>query len=343
MTLTGTVDAWQQKRLFEDVAKATAGVRRIDDNLLIQQAPKRPDGEIASDVRQRVRYDAWLDGFPIEVRVASGVVHLQGTVGSLATRQRATADAWVTGVHDVDASGLGVDWRARAVAARSPFAHPADAEIVGAVREALRYDPRVGQVVPSVGVTNGVVRLEGNLDGLAAQRAAAEDARDTVGVTDVRDDTTVEPAKIGDDAETARQIQRALSNDPLVSDAEGIRVEVTGGRVALGGRVRTSLEGLAVMGDVEKIRGVTGVDNRLVVQSDVQNIHAAIEDELCWDPLVTCGQVKVRVSPNRTATLTGTVDSWSELRAATADAVAGGANRVVDLLQRRSERSYLEP
>lgn len=58
---------------------------------------------------------------------------------------------------------------------------------------------------------------------------------------------------------------------------------------------------------------------------------------------MTCGQVKVRVSPNRTATLTGTVDSWSELRAATADAVAGGANRVVDLLQRRSERSYLEP
>ena len=343
VTLRGTADSWQQKRLFEDVAEATTGVKRIDDQLALRQGAARPDREIAADVEQRVRYDAWLDGFPIEVHVVAGVVHLQGTVGSVATKRRATTDAWVAGVHDVDGSGLGVDWRARARARRSPYRHPTDAEIAGAVREAFGYDPRVGTLVPSAGVEGGVVRLEGTLDGIRAQRAATEDARDTVGVTDVRDDTRIAPSGVGDDSEIARRIEGALSGDSLVPDARSLRVSVAGGRVAVEGPVRTSLEGLAVLGDIERVPGVVAIDNRLVAQSEVHDVQSAIEDELRWDPLVVGGRVQVHVSPDRTATLTGTVDSWSELRAATADAVAGGATHVIDLLQRRNERSYIEP
>jgi hypothetical protein len=39
------------------------------------------------------------------------------------------------------------------------------------------------------------------------------------------------------------------------------------------------------------------------------------------------------MAPNGDATLTGTVDDWSEIKAATVDAVKGGATRVINLLK----------
>ncbi len=126
-------------------------------------------------------------------------------------------------------------------------------------------------------------------------------------------------------------------------DAKGLRVSVVGGRVTVEGAVQTSLESLAVLGDIEKIPGVVAIESRLVNRSEARSVEGTIEDELHWDPLVGPGHVQVRVDPDGTATLTGTVNSWSELRAATSDAVAGGARHVVDLLERRYEPRYIEP
>lgn len=57
--------------------------------------------------------------------------------------------------------------------------------ILDAVRTALVYDPRIDSTDTTVAVTGGIVTLRGKVDSVRAQRAAAETARNTVGVISV--------------------------------------------------------------------------------------------------------------------------------------------------------------
>jgi osmotically-inducible protein OsmY len=58
-----------------------------------------------------------------------------------------------------------------------------------------------------------------------------------------------------------------------------------------------------------------------------REIKNAIKNELWWSPFVDSDEVTVKVEDG-VATLMGTVDSWSERRAATNNALEGGAIRV---------------
>ena len=55
-----------------------------------------------------------------------------------------------------------------------------------------------------------------------------------------------------------------------------------------------------------------------------RDIQAAIESELWWSPFVGADEVSVEVEDG-VATLTGTVYSWSEHRAAANNSLEGGA------------------
>jgi osmotically-inducible protein OsmY len=186
----------------------------------------------------------------------------------------------------------------------------------------------------------------------AAERVASRDAKDTASVVDVRDGTSVTstapttsttPTRDASDAALSRDIDARLSGDPRVKDANSLRVSVAGARVRVEGVVATSLESLAVVGDIESVPGTRGVQDRLVVRSDVRNIEKAIQDELHWDPVLGGDHVEVRMADDGTATLTGAVGSWSELRAAASDAIAGGAAHVIDLIKRRGPPAPAEP
>jgi len=61
-------------------------------------------------------------------------------------------------------------------------------------------------------------------------------------------------------------------------------------------------------------------------------VKAAFEDYLYWDAMVRPNRVSVAVAADGTATLTGSLDSWGETRAATRDAMRAGASRVVNLI-----------
>jgi osmotically-inducible protein OsmY len=66
-------------------------------------------------------------------------------------------------------------------------------------------------------------------------------------------------------------------------------------------------------------------------QSDAQ-IVTRIQRELEWSPFVDASRVRVQVHDGK-ATLTGTVDSWREFRAAGEDAFEGGAISVDNQLK----------
>ena len=81
--------------------------------------------------------------------------------------------------------------------------------------------------------------------------------------------------------------------------------------------------------------GVFDVNDDLTVAGPPRDIKAGVEERLFWDPRVEHELVSVAVSPDGAAILTGTVNAWSEIRAARDDALRGGATRVTNMLQVR--------
>jgi hypothetical protein len=68
--------------------------------------------------------------------------------------------------------------------------------------------------------------------------------------------------------------------------------------------------------------------NNLKLDSEIKD---DIQSELFWSPFVDSDQVTVAVDDG-TATLTGTVDSWSERQSAEENAMEGGADAVINKL-----------
>jgi osmotically-inducible protein OsmY len=70
------------------------------------------------------------------------------------------------------------------------------------------------------------------------------------------------------------------------------------------------------------------------VRKDDWRIEEDIRDQFLWTPYVDGEQIAVAVNDG-VATLTGTVDSWFEYRAAAQNAYEGGARKVVNKLRVR--------
>ena len=95
--------------------------------------------------------------------------------------------------------------------------------------------------------------------------------------------------------------------------------------------------------DVESIPGVTEIDDGLSVKRPPADIKASIDDRLFWDPMVQRDRVSVAVAPDGVTTLTGTLDSWSEIKAAADDALWGGATHVVNVLKLKKHPEVVAP
>lgn len=341
VTLSGTSDSWQQKQMFAEVAKAVPGVKALDNTVAIHYAVTRPDAEILAEVRNRIGNDVRLDGDPLTVTVVGHTVHLSGVVGSVEQKARARSDGWVPGVAQVDDEGIVVDW----LTERNPqdlkdYQLKSDAQILQAVRDTFQLDPRLKTLVPQVAGRDGTIVLTGIVADPKARHAAEADARDTVGVWNVRDEVVVQPTGKPTDADVAQAIVRLLAADVMVPDGKSIQVSSANGRITLKGTVASDFERTSALADVHLVPGVTEIDDQLVVQRPPAEIKISIEDHLAWDPMVPPNLVTVSVASDRDATLTGTVSSWSEVKAATEDALRGGAARVTNLLKLRNHPEF---
>ena len=363
VTLTGTVQSWQEKQLSAAVAKGVKGVKELKNDIIVHYKVERPDSQIAPEVKAVLKRDVWVDDILINSTVRDGKVTLTGTVGSAAEKTRAVSDAWITGVTSVDADGLQVEpWAKDTMKKSDKVAFKSDEAIKNAVRDALLYDPRVLSFNPTVAVSNGVVTLTGAVDNLKAKRAAEQDAKNTVGVWRVKNYLRVRVENPPTDDKLAQNVKDALIRDPYV-DRFQIAVSALNGVIYLTGTVDSYYEKSHAEDVVSRVNGVTTVNNGLSVSyptykhyywpysynyyepyynwstdytvwpytSDAE-LKDEIESELFWSPFVDSDDVKVEVE-NGTATLTGTVDSWSEYESASENAQEGGADIVINKLK----------
>jgi osmotically-inducible protein OsmY len=337
VTLRGQVESWQEKELSEKVTKGVTGVKSVNNRLEIHYKDDRPDTEIKAEVERSLAMDPWIGEHLIQVEVEDGRVKLTGTVGSATERYYARSRAWVSGVNEVDLSGLEVQtWARDEMQREGKHALISDGELEKAVEKAFFYDPRVKSFNPEITVTNGVVTLSGKVDNLKAKRAAEEDARNTIGVWRVVNNLRVRPVILLSNSKVESDIVEALKRDPFV-ERHQIGVNVINGKAYLYGKVDSYFEKQQAEDAASRVNGVVTVDNNLDVdytwrwRSDAE-IAADIESELTWSPFVDEDQVNVTVNDG-VAVLTGSVDSWAERGAATENAFDGGAKAVRNKLK----------
>lgn len=354
-TLRGTVDSLQEKALCATVAKGVRGVTAVNDLIEVNWPEKRLDSEIEADIEKALQWDAYVDHVLIIVEVNDGVVNLSGIVGSAAEKRLARIDAYVNGVKAVDDTELTVKkWARDDDLRQKKYVQKSEDAIRQAVLDALLYDPRVSSFKIDAEVSGSVVMLRGTVDNLKAKLAAAQDARNTVGVRRVKNRIKVRFDTVLSAPTIEKKIEDALLRDPYVSSYQ-ITVDVTGAVADLSGTVDSYFEKVQAEDIASKVRGVILVDNNLTVENDYDayiydpyvedwylndydwywhgsnypkmsdaEIKEEINDELFWSPFVDADDVTVTVDQG-TATLSGVVDSRSEYLSAEENAYEGGA------------------
>ena len=355
--LSGAVESWQEKKLVGKVVKGVRGVKGVDNNISINYEMDRGDVEIEEEIQAALRWNAYIDDVLIEVEVDDAEVELDGTVGSLAEKQAAYREAWVTGVDDVENELEVESWARDERFRKDKYVDMADSEIEDAIQDAFLYDPRVNVFEITAEIDEGYVTLRGTVDNLKAKRSAAQDARRIVGVWGVNNRIKVAADEKPSDSKIVRNVKDALLWNPYV-DRHEIDVNVVDNEVYLYGDVDSNFE-KAEADDVASTQaGVEQVHNYLAVQTPTDvafgtydedwylgdydwyttaeftspqedwELEKDIENELFWSPFVDEDEVEVNVEDG-VAELTGTVDSWNERQAATENAWEAGAG-VVD-------------
>lgn len=332
-TLTGTVDSYAEKQLAETVVAGIRGVRAVKNEITIDYAYQRSDSEIEADVTQRLAHTVTVDDALLDVSVLDSDVTLSGTVGSAAEKWDAYDLGWVAGVDSVDVSGVDIDWWARDSMRRTDlYTTMTDVAVRDAVNDAHLFSPLVNSQNVTVSANNGIVTLTGTVDDLRAKRTAENLAETTLGVWDVKNYLLVATPAVVTDEDLETDIRAALIRDSYV-DRFDITVSVVNGHAHLYGDVDTEFERERAEDSAEAIDGIVDVSNYLVVGDDwnVEDDWEIAEDirgELFWSPFVDSDDVTV-VVVDGVATLTGTVDTLDERRAAVENAYEGGA-RLVD-------------
>jgi osmotically-inducible protein OsmY len=362
VTLSGTVQSFPEKSLAVQLAKGIRGVKEVKEQIALKYKASRADPEIAADAKRALDNDVWINASQIKVDAKNGKITLSGSIASAAEKTRARGLAWVMGVDYVDDQALKVE-PSLADTMRKParsLVELTDEQIKKAVKDAFAYDPRVYSFNPDVEVSGGLVTLSGVVDNVKARQAAEQDARNTVGVSAVRNHLKVRPVNPPPDDKLAQNVKDALLRDTVV-DSFQVDVKAERGTVTLNGTVDSFYEKSHAEDVAYRLNGVVSVKNNLDVnyptvtyynfrwdpyyayspyyydwarspfRSDSE-IKNDIEAELFWSPFVDADEVKVSVE-NGTATLTGTVDNWNEFHAAGENAREGGASSVSNRLK----------
>ncbi len=196
LLIAGEVADVAAKRRTLRLAAAVVAPRPIIDRLHVRPATPMEDGMIGDLVRDALvdepalancRLSLWVKGRPelvrdppsasgaIDIRVADGVVTLDGEVSGFGQKRLAGVLAWwVAGSRDV-VNGLGV----------SPPEADSDAEISDAVRLVLEKDPFVNPDQIRVTTRDAAVTLDGLVPTESERAIAEHDAWYVFGVEDV--------------------------------------------------------------------------------------------------------------------------------------------------------------
>lgn len=344
VTLNGKVGSWTEKQLAARVIKGIRGVKELLNNVQIVYDDTYTDDQIKDAVERKFELDPYVSETLIDVSVNKGEVKLSGNVGSLAEKRFAFGDAWVTGVNSVDDSKIVVnEWAKDEMKRNYKVIIKTDQNIKDAIVDALIYDPRVASFDIDVKVENGFVTLSGEVNNLKAKTSAFADAINAAGVLGVENKIKVRPVGDFTDEELEKKISEVFNLDPIV-EIQNIDVIVRNQEAYLYGMTNSYGKKFHASDIVASVMGVVDVTNYITVENmwsykTDRIIKEDIENELFWSLMVDEENINVTVDDG-IATLTGEVESTTQLNTAVNNAFEGGAKSVVSKLDVEEQPFY---
>ncbi|NCO66197.1 MAG: hypothetical protein COW32_00835 [Candidatus Aquicultor secundus] len=181
VSLSGIVDTYAQKLDAAQISSRIKGVVDVINNLVVKPSVVRSDIEIQDDIEAAFKRDVLVDETDIVVRVSNGIVVLSGAVGTMAEKNAAESDAWLTpGVTDVINNVV-----------VTPAVARMDQDIEEDVRASLARDTRIDIRNIDVTSVDAVVYLRGRVGDFTQKWIASDIAWWTPGVRDVINELTV--------------------------------------------------------------------------------------------------------------------------------------------------------
>ena len=195
MTLTGTVPTEELKKKANVLAKTVSGTKSITDNLQVTNEPvtpveKRGDTAIKIELKEKLLADSELSAWKTTVDVHNGVVTLNGSVDTEQAKKKATElTQTVFGVKDIrnDLMVKGAD-------AEKTTDMSAPNNLSKKIENSLMADPKMkGSEIHVEVDSKGVATLSGNVRSEEQKQMAEKTAKETEGVTSVRNKLEVKP------------------------------------------------------------------------------------------------------------------------------------------------------
>lgn len=212
------------------------------------------DRQLQENVQDALGWEPSIDCADIGVSVENGVVALRGDVKTYA--EKAAAERIALTVYGVKAVANDLNVKLGAGLERS------DTDIAQAVVAALRWSSTVPHEKIAVSVTDGWVKLSGQVDWDYQRAAAARIVRDLIGVRGVSNAITIEPHASAADVKS--KIESALKRSAEV-DARRINVTTADGKVTLSGNVHSWFERDQARRAAWSAPGVKQVDDRIAI------------------------------------------------------------------------------
>src|ERR1700732_2101338 len=177
----------------------------------------------------------------------------------------------------------------------------------------LKWDPKIGSSTDiAVAVKDGVATLSGFVASYWEKDAAEEAAKRVYGVKGVANDIEVKPSSVRTDPEIARDAIHELERHVSIP-SDRIKVTVKNGWVTLEGTVDWQYQKTLAQSAVKKLRGVTGIFNKIEVKPKVTptEIKSKIEEGVRRSAELDARRITVEADGG-TVRLYGSVRSWAE-------------------------------
>jgi osmotically-inducible protein OsmY len=214
----------------------------------------KTDAEIQKDVMEELKWDPSVTEAGIGVSAKDGVVTLSGYVENYPQKWAAEdAAARVSGVKAV----------VEEIKVRLPGTYErTDQDIAAAAVNALNWNVSVPKDKVKIGVQEGWVTLNGNVDWQYQKDAAFDAICCMMGVVGVTNDISVEPRVKAMDIKT--KIEGAFQRHAAL-EGRKITVEARGDKVILSGTVHSQFEKQEAEDAAWAAPGVTQVEDKILV------------------------------------------------------------------------------
>ncbi len=207
LSLSGEVGTWDEKELARQIISEIPGVAAIENNLTVNFEGIRTDAQIEQQLKFLIQDDPLYEGLHLTVAVKDGMVRLGGTVGNKGEFDRLVRHSYVTGVVDVQISGLNID-SDLAMEGLADKDYSRD-ESIAVLKEALNKDSRVDAAGIKLAMEDGVVTLKGAVGDPGQKEAVESTARAIPGVLRVSNQL-----KVRKSTELAGNPQRVVAASP---------------------------------------------------------------------------------------------------------------------------------